>query len=225
MGILGERVGQRQALSPWPRRLMGLYYARLARMRPMHYRLRTLLIVMWLNVAGCAPQEVGLAPGGGPAVGVAANPLIQPAIELEWIDLAFAIQDRRSFTVANLPDHIRKYEGRRVRVRGYMHAGMAPKDAREFLLLGEIATPPMVMKYGFTLDEMRRMPIDQLAMVVMPAGKGAAFIRGPVGVTGQLTFKVVESEGTAILVFHIIAESVEPVQPRTGYRPAIEGGR
>ena len=91
----------------------------------------------------------------------------------------------------------------------------------EFLLLGEINSSPTVTKPGTPPDE---WPIHQLAGIEMASGKKAQFTNGPVAVTGKLTFKLVQWEDRAFLIFHVIADSVEVVKTRPGYGPAVGSG-
>jgi len=190
----------------------------------MRYRLRTLLITCLPLLAGWvqAPaNEVAIAQVSSPvAVGVL-DAATEPTTALEWTDLAFAIKDRAHFDVAQLPDRVRALEGKRVRLRGYFYLGTARQEVQEFLLLGEIDTRPTVAKFGAAPDE---LPIHQLAAVEMTAGKTAKFTQQPVAITGRLTFSMVRLDGRACLVFRIIADSVEPVQRRSGYGPALVGG-
>lgn len=164
-------------------------------------------------IIGAPSQLGGQAPELAPA---------EVATAVEWADLAFEAKDRAAFQVNQLPEPIRRLEGKLIRVRGYFHLGTADREAREFLLLGEIKSKPTVVKIGCRPDE---LPWHQLAAVEMAAGKKASVTYfQPVAVTGRLSFKVVTIEGKACLVFRIAAESVEAVKPRLGYGPALTSG-
>jgi hypothetical protein len=168
------------------------------------------MIVVCLFAAG--PRRVGqVAIGDEPR---------QPIKNLEWADLAFEIKYRTHFDPGKLPENIRALEGKRVRVRGYMHLSVAGPNPRSFLLIGEVTTPS-IKPFGLLPDE---LPIHQLAEVEIADGRTTAVTPNPIAVTGTLEFKVVEWEGKAFLVFRIVANSVEQVEPRNGYRPALANG-
>jgi len=94
------------------------------------------------------------------------------------------------------------------------------KQVQQFLLVGEVRTLPMAHKHSF----LNELPIHQLAGVTIPEGRTAEFTLKPVAVTGRLEFNVVKVEGKAILVYRIVADTVEPVAPRDGFGPSITGG-
>jgi hypothetical protein len=144
----------------------------------------------------------------------------QPLV-VEWSDLAFTVKDRATFDLTELPEGVRRLEGKRVRLRGYFHGAGTEKDPREFLLIGEIDTRPTTAKWGTRLEE---LPIHQLAAIEMVAGRRARFTREPVAVTGRLALEIVRWEGQAFLVFRILADRVDPVSRRSGYHPALSNG-
>ena len=181
--------------------------------------LRAVLIVMWMTcqwgyAAPPGDQETAL-DGETPAAG------LESVTPVEWSELAFAIKDRTEFDPAQLPEHIRGLEGKRIRLRGYFHLGSTSLKPTEFLLVGEIKWHPTATKRGTSPDE---LPIDQLAGVEMVPGQTARVTLNPVAVTGRLTFKVVKWNGKAVLVFCVVADSVKEVRPRSGYGPALSHG-
>ncbi len=149
-----------------------------------------------------------------------AQQMAEPVTEVEWAELAFLAKDRTAFRAEELPGHIRRLEGKLVRVRGYFYLGTVGRETREFLLVGEINTKPTVLKFG-----PQPLPMHQLAAVEMAAGKTAkVIVFQPISVIGRLTFKVVTIDGQANLVYHIVADTVEPVKQRAGYGPALSSG-
>ena len=135
--------------------------------------------------------------------------------------MAFDIKDRTHFTPGKLPENVRALEGKQVCIRGYIYPGDATSThPKRFHLIGEVTTPSIGIK-GLLFDE---FPIHQMADVEMADGLSAEFTFKPIAVTGRLDFKVVEWEGKAFLVFRIVANSVERVEPRNGYRPALAIG-
>jgi hypothetical protein len=154
------------------------------------------------------------------ACSVQAEQKAESVTEVEWAELAFVAKDRAAFRAEELPDQVRRLEGKLVRVRGYFYPGTAGREVREFLLVGEISTKPTVLKFG-----LHTLPIHQLAAVEMVAGKTAKVIVGqPISVIGRLTFKVAMIDGEAYLVYHIAADTIEPVKQRPGYGPALTSG-
>jgi hypothetical protein len=186
----------------------------------MRYRLRALLIVL-AALGGCARDAVGPPAAPVAASGLATTQAQKPIVSLEWTDLAFDVGDRAAFDVSVLPQHIRRLDGKRVRVRGFFHLGTGSLELAEFLLLGEINSPPTVTKPGTPPDE---WPIHQLAAVQMEAGKRARFTMEPVTVTGRLSFDLVQWQDRAFLIFRIVADKVEVVSKRPGYGPAVGSG-
>ncbi len=146
----------------------------------------------------------------------------EPVTEVEWAELDFVAKDRTAFRAEELPDHIRRLEGKLVQVRGYFHLSATGREVRKFLLVGEINSRPTVLKFGPPPDG---LPMHQLATVEMAAGKTAkVIVFQPISVIGRLTFKVVTIDGQVNLVYHIVADTVEPVKQRPGYGPALTSG-
>jgi hypothetical protein len=177
--------------------------------------MRSTLPVALLAALLCAAPS----PLGGQAPQVAGP---ESVTTVEWAELAFVAKDRAAFRVDDLPESIRRLEGKLIRVRGYFHAGSVSPKAREFVLIGEVNTRPTVSKFGAPPEG---FPIHQLAAVEMAAAKKATVtVFQPVAVTARLTFKVITFDGQPQLVYHLVAESVQPVKPRPGYHPALTSG-
>lgn len=187
----------------------------------MRYSAWTLLIAT-VVLAALAPEEVSV-PDTPALANEIPTDVVEPetVTELEWTDLRFEILDRITFDVSQLPDHIRALDDRRVRIRGYFHGGAAASDVNEFLLLGEVNTPPVVSKFGVPLEE---FPVDGVATVKLTGSRTTTFVRDPIAVTGRLTFKVIHFDGKVVCVIRLIADSVEPVQPRAGFGPVLVNG-
>jgi len=201
----------------------------------MRFRLRTLLFVLPMLMAVCCCAGIAFAlltDGTAPASAridapLRSDPVPFPpvragpaAIQVEWSELRFAVKEGAAFDVQQFPQAIRDLAGRQVRIRGYFHDGqLRNRDLEKFLLIGEVDFPALGVKLGpFPPDPSRWLRVS------MAAGRRAQFVNGPVAVTGRLELEPVEVDGEVWCVFHIVADSVEPVPTRAGYHPAIVNG-
>jgi hypothetical protein len=141
---------------------------------------------------------------------------------VEWPELAFTVQDRKTFDESQIPDRVRALKGKRIRLRGFIHPSVTSSEPSEFVLVGEIKGQPTVYRPRSVLSG--ELPIDQLAVVKLEHGKSAKFTLKPVAVTGRLEFEVQKLEGEAVLVFRLVADSVVEVPSRPGYGRALGDG-
>lgn len=173
------------------------------------------LINLWL------PLALVIANGCGSNSQTSTSETITP---IEWKQLEFAVEDRSQIALADLPQRIHNLDGKRVRVRGYVHRASvgSARGLTEFVLLGEISGEPLAAK--LTQGDHYAIPLHHLMIVQMVDGQTAQFTTKPIAVTGRFSIKVRDFEGQPICVYRIVAESVERVPPREGHHCAVGEG-
>jgi hypothetical protein len=184
-----------------------------------------LIASMAICCAGHAPVNSSPVPLGQEPLehGVDVEIVESGYVDVPWEQLAFEVPDRSKFDVSELPRAVRELDGKRVRLRGYIHPGSVfERDFSKFVLLAEVPTDLICPRGAF--HDPSRTPLQHLAFVEMNDDKRARFTTGSIVVEGELRLEAFVADDKVICVLKLIGDSAEPVRKRAGYYCVLADG-
>ncbi|MBC8290202.1 MAG: hypothetical protein H8E37_07785 [Planctomycetes bacterium] len=133
--------------------------------------------------------------------------------DVEFDELATDLKRTGSFDLAAIPARVRRFDGQRVRLRGYMCPTLLDEGITTFLLFPETKTGKW---YGW--HSLTPIPMHYLIRVDMKAGSTTTYEWAkPLIIEGRFRIKPMGQDGELIYIYWIEDATVTPAEPRKGY--------